>query len=35
MDDNIHAPNEKFRLESFKKGFLTIARILDILDETT
>lgn len=35
IDDNIHAPNEKFRIESFKKGFLTIARILDILNKTT
>jgi acetylornithine deacetylase/succinyl-diaminopimelate desuccinylase-like protein len=35
IDDNIHAPNERFRIESFKKGFLTIARILDILDKTT
>lgn len=31
MDDNIHAPNERFRLEAFRKGFLTIARILDIV----
>ncbi len=31
MDDNIHAPNEHFQLESFRKGFLTIVRILDIL----
>ncbi len=26
--DNIHAPNEHFRWECFKKGFLTIARLL-------
>jgi acetylornithine deacetylase/succinyl-diaminopimelate desuccinylase-like protein len=31
MDDNIHAPDEHFQIESFKKGFLTIACILDIL----
>ena len=34
MDDNIHAPNEHFQLESFRKGFLTIVRILDILGKT-
>ena len=32
MDDNIHAPNEHFQIESFKKGFLTIGKILDILN---
>ncbi|MBS0626865.1 MAG: dipeptidase [Verrucomicrobia bacterium] len=26
--DNIHAPNEHFRWECFKKGFLTMARLL-------
>ncbi len=35
MDDNIHAPNEHFQIESFKKGFLTIAKILDILGNDT
>ena len=31
IDDNIHAPNERFKIASFEKGFLTIVRILDIL----
>ena len=26
--DNIHAPNEHFRWDSFKKGFITVARVL-------
>ena len=29
--DNVHAPNEHFGLDRFKKGFLTIARSLEIL----
>ncbi len=28
-DDNLHAPNEKFRLENFYKGILTVARFLE------
>lgn len=31
--DNIHAPNEHFRWECFKKGFLTMSRILWSLAE--
>ncbi len=31
--DQIHAPNEHFGLERFKKGFVTIGRILTILSE--
>lgn len=34
MSDNIHAPNEHFQKESFKKGFLTIVRILAILSKS-
>ncbi|MBI4767293.1 MAG: hypothetical protein HY787_22320 [Deltaproteobacteria bacterium] len=29
--DNVHAPNEHFGLDRFKKRFLTIARSLEIL----
>ncbi|MCP5470028.1 MAG: dipeptidase [Chlamydiales bacterium] len=29
-DDAIHAPNERFSLESFKKGYLTIYRLLEL-----
>ncbi|MCF7851697.1 MAG: dipeptidase [Simkaniaceae bacterium] len=31
-DNQYHAPNEFFYLDSFEKGFLTIVRILDILE---
>jgi acetylornithine deacetylase/succinyl-diaminopimelate desuccinylase-like protein len=30
-EDNIHAPNESFSLEQFRKGFLFSARILSSL----
>ncbi len=33
LTDNIHAPNEHFGLERFKKGFLTVARIIEILGQ--
>lgn len=33
ISDNIHAPNEHFCLDSFKKGFLTVARSLMILGQ--
>jgi len=33
-DDNIHAPNEFFGLQRFKKGFLSIARLLEIIGQT-
>ena len=29
--DQIHAPNEHFGLERFKQGFLTMAKIFEIL----
>lgn len=32
-EDDIHAPNEHFKLEQFEKGFLMITRILSILSE--
>lgn len=32
-DDNIHAPNEHFNLSRIEKGFLSIARAIDILGE--
>lgn len=32
MDDNIHAPNEHFGTDRIKQGFLTIARILQLLE---
>lgn len=32
-DDNIHAPNEHFGLDRLKKGFLTIARVIELLGE--
>ena len=28
-EDNIHAPNESFRVESFEKGFFTLATLLN------
>ena len=31
MTDQIHAPNEHFSLECFELGFLTVARILELL----
>ena len=31
MDDNMHAPNERFGLRRFKKGFVSIARLLEII----
>ena len=31
MDDNIHAPNEYFSMQRFKKGFLSIARLLELM----
>lgn len=33
MGDNIHAPNEHFGLDRFKKGFLTVARTIKILGQ--
>ncbi|MDN3504880.1 MAG: M20/M25/M40 family metallo-hydrolase [Rhabdochlamydiaceae bacterium] len=33
-DNQIHAPNEFFYYESFEKGFLTITRIFDILENS-
>jgi acetylornithine deacetylase/succinyl-diaminopimelate desuccinylase-like protein len=33
MGDNIHAPNEHFGLDRFEKGFLTVARIIQILGQ--
>ncbi|MBI5273830.1 MAG: dipeptidase [Chlamydiales bacterium] len=32
MEDNIHAPNEHFSLDRVKKGFLTIVKILTLLN---
>jgi len=32
-DDNIHAPNERFGLRRFEKGFLSIGRVLTLLSE--
>ncbi|MCC6220427.1 MAG: dipeptidase [Deltaproteobacteria bacterium] len=32
-DDNIHAPNEHFGVKRFKYGYLTIARILELLGQ--
>lgn len=34
-DDRIHAPNERFSLDRFRNGFLSIARTLEILDGQT
>jgi len=34
-DDNIHAPNEKFGLRRFEKGFLSIGRALTLLSESS
>lgn len=34
-DDNIHAPNEHFGLDRFEKGFIIIARTLEILGNTS
>lgn len=31
FSDNIHAPNEHFGLDRFEKGFLTIAKTIDLL----
>jgi acetylornithine deacetylase/succinyl-diaminopimelate desuccinylase-like protein len=28
-DDGLHGPNEKFRLENFYKGILTVARFFE------
>ncbi len=33
-DDNIHAPNEHFGLDRFEQGFLTVAKILSLINET-
>ena len=30
-EDNIHAPNEHFDWERLEKGFLTVARTLELL----
>jgi acetylornithine deacetylase/succinyl-diaminopimelate desuccinylase-like protein len=30
-DDNIHAPNEHFRLEGLEKGFLVVSRTIEHL----
>ncbi len=32
-DDNIHAPNERFGLDRFEKGFLTMGRIFSLLGQ--
>jgi acetylornithine deacetylase/succinyl-diaminopimelate desuccinylase-like protein len=34
-DDNIHAPNEKFSLDRFEKGFAIIGRIMGLLSEAS
>lgn len=31
IGDNVHAPNESFSLQRMKKGFITIARMLEII----
>lgn len=31
LDDEIHAPNEKFDMARFEKGYLTVARTLELL----
>ena len=33
IDDNMHAPNELFGMRRFKKGFLSIARLLEVIGQ--